>query len=120
MNNKLWSVMLVCAMAFVSVSADAARMGGGKSVGRKSSNVTQREAAPSAPINTAAPAQSANPSAAAAKPGADARGIRLDARKGDGTGKQNRHQFLHGVSSRALLVQHLIPTCRATTPPVML
>lgn len=69
MNKNLWSVMLACAIAFVSVSADAARMGGGKSVGRQSSNVTQRDAAPTAP---GAPAQSATNSAA--KPGAAAPG----------------------------------------------
>ncbi|RZL90659.1 MAG: Tim44 domain-containing protein [Variovorax sp.] len=62
--KSLWSVLLACAVAAVSINADAARMGGGRSVGKQSSNVTQREAAPTAP---AAPAQSASP-AAAAKP----------------------------------------------------
>ncbi|MET0542759.1 MAG: Tim44 domain-containing protein, partial [Variovorax sp.] len=61
--KKLGSVLLVCAMALVSVQADAARMGGGKSMGRQSNNVTQREAA--AP---AAPAQNVTNNAAAAKP----------------------------------------------------
>ena len=65
--KKLGSILLVCAMALVSVQADAARIGGGKSMGRQSSNVTQREAASPAP---GAPAQSATN--AAAKPGAAA------------------------------------------------
>ncbi len=65
--KKLWSVMLVCALAIVSIDADAARMGGGKSFGRQSSNVTQRQATPpAAPTQPGAPAQSANN--AAAKP----------------------------------------------------
>ena len=61
--KNLWSVLLVCALAVVSLDADAKRMGGGKSVGKQSSNVTQREATPNAP---GAPAQNAN--TAAAKP----------------------------------------------------
>ncbi|MEJ8854303.1 Tim44-like domain-containing protein [Variovorax robiniae] len=61
--RRIGSVLLVCAMALVSVQADAARMGGGKSMGRQSNNVTQREAA--AP---AAPAQNVTNNAAAAKP----------------------------------------------------
>ena len=65
--KKLGSVLLVCAMALVSVQADAARMGGGKSMGRQSNNVTQREAASPTP---GAPAQ--NATNAAARPGAAA------------------------------------------------
>ena len=61
--KNLWSVLLVCALAVVSLDADAKRMGGGKSVGKQSSNVTQREATPNTP---GAPAQNAN--TAAAKP----------------------------------------------------
>lgn len=61
---KIWTVLLVSVLAFASLNAEAARrMGGGKSVGKQSSNVTQREAAPNAP---AAPAQNMN--SAAAKP----------------------------------------------------
>lgn len=69
--KNFWSVMLVCALAIVSIDADAARMGGGKSFGRQSANVTQRQATPpAAPAATpGAPAQSAN-NAAAAKPAA--------------------------------------------------
>ncbi|RYF65736.1 MAG: Tim44 domain-containing protein, partial [Comamonadaceae bacterium] len=65
--KKLGSFLLVCAMALVSVQADAARVGGGKSMGRQSNNVTQREAASPAP---GAPAQ--NATNAAARPGAAA------------------------------------------------
>ncbi|MDA8456608.1 Tim44-like domain-containing protein [Acidovorax sp. GBBC 3334] len=64
---KLWSVALVAMLAVVHLDADARRMGGGKSVGKQSSNVTQREASP--PAAPAAPAQNAN-NAAAAKPAA--------------------------------------------------
>ena len=49
---KIWStlfvVALTAAMAFTGADAEAKRMGGGKSVGKQSSNVTQREAAPAA------------------------------------------------------------------------
>ncbi len=69
---KIWSAMLAAVvtvtMALGSVDAEAKRMGGGKSVGKQSSNVTQREAtppnAPAAPAAQAAPA--ANPAAATA------------------------------------------------------
>ena len=60
---KLWSVVLVALMAVVHVDAEAKRMGGGKSVGQQSSNVTQRESS-----GGAAPAQNATNNAAAAKP----------------------------------------------------
>jgi predicted lipid-binding transport protein (Tim44 family) len=65
---KYWTWILVAMMAFAAFDADAARrLGGGGSVGRQSSNVTQRNAAPAAPAqNQAAPAQPApNPAAAA-------------------------------------------------------
>jgi len=75
---KLWSYVLCAALVAVSLDADAARrLGGGKSVGRQSSNVTQSEAArapaggvgqPGAPSQAAAPARSAAPPAAAATP----------------------------------------------------
>jgi len=65
---KIWStlfvVALTAAMAFTGADAEAKRMGGGKSVGKQSSNVTQREAAPAA-AKPAAPA--ATPAAAAPK-----------------------------------------------------
>ena len=67
---KLWSVVLVAMLAFAHADADAARMGGGKSMGKQSGNVTQRDsAAPSAAPGS--PAQNAN-NAAAARPGAAA------------------------------------------------
>ena len=64
--KKLWPALLVAILMVVHPEADARRMGGGKSVGQQSSNVTQRNAAP--PANTpGAPAQTAN-SSTAAKP----------------------------------------------------
>ncbi|KAF1069960.1 TIM44-like domain-containing protein [Variovorax sp.] len=60
--KSLSTLLLAGALALVSIQADAARMGGGKSVGRQSSNVTQRQATP-----PAAPAQQ-NATNAAAKP----------------------------------------------------
>ncbi len=73
--NKIWTAMLVVLLALGSIDADAARrLGGGGSVGKQSSNVTQREAqkpAPGAPAQTnqAAPSQQpgANPAAAPAR-----------------------------------------------------
>ncbi|NBS45709.1 MAG: Tim44 domain-containing protein [Betaproteobacteria bacterium] len=60
------AVILAASLAVAGGMAEAKRLGGGQSVGKQSSNVTQREAATPAP---AAPAQSAaNP--AAAKPAA--------------------------------------------------
>ena len=66
--KKFGSLLLVCALAVVSIDASAARLGGGKSFGRQSSNVTQRQATPpAAPATPGAPAQTAN-NPAAAKP----------------------------------------------------
>ena len=65
---KLWSVVLVAMLAVVHFDAEARRMGGGKSVGRQSSNVTQRESA-TPPAAPGAPAQNVT-NAAAAKPAA--------------------------------------------------
>lgn len=67
---KLWSVALVAMLALAHPDADARRMGGGKSVGKQSSNVTQRETS-TAPASPSAPAQNATQSAAA-KPAAPA------------------------------------------------
>ena len=65
--TKLWSVVLVVLLAFVHLDADAKRMGGGKSMGQQSGNVTQRQASPQqAPGNQAAPAQQAQRPATAA------------------------------------------------------
>lgn len=62
---NIWSIALSVVLALGVVDAEAKRLGGGKSVGKQSSNVTQREAAPATP---AAPAQNAAPAAAPAKP----------------------------------------------------
>lgn len=66
--KKLWSVVLVAMLAVAHADADAKRLGGGKSMGRQSSNVTQRDAA-TPPAAPGAPAQNAT-NAAAAKPAA--------------------------------------------------
>ena len=62
---KIWALVLAAAVALsVGFDADAARrLGGGKSIGQQSSNVTQRQATPAAPT---APTQNLN--TAAAKP----------------------------------------------------
>ena len=66
---KLWSMVLVVMMTFMSVNAEASkRMGGGKSVGQQSNNVTQRDTAraPAGPAQGAAAAPAAAGAAAAA------------------------------------------------------
>lgn len=70
MNSKLVTLMLAGVMALGSLNAEAARrMGGGKSVGQQSNQVTKRDAAPQTP---AAPAQNAAPTNAAKPVGAPA------------------------------------------------
>ena len=54
--KNLWSVVLVAMLAVAHADADAARLGGGKSMGKQSSNVTQREAA-TPPAAEPAPAE---------------------------------------------------------------
>ena len=72
---KIWTIVLTAVLAFgLGTDAEAQRrMGGGKSIGKQSNNVTQREAAPQAP---AAPGQqgaaNAVPGKAAAARGAAA------------------------------------------------
>lgn len=67
--KKVLPVLFAFAIALASVQADAARIGGGKSMGRQSNNVTQREAAPTAPGNNAgAPSQQQAAPAAAPRP----------------------------------------------------
>ena len=61
--KSLGSLFLAAALVLGSVQAEAARMGGGKSMGRQSSNVTQRESA-----SPSAPSQQSATNAAAAKP----------------------------------------------------
>lgn len=71
---KLWSAILICALAFSGLNAEAARrMGGGGSIGKQSSNVTQRSnAAPAGPTqnatNSAAKPAAAAPAAAPVAP----------------------------------------------------
>ena len=69
MTMKLGSLILASLMALACVDADAARrLGGGGSVGRQSSNVTQRDAPAAQPApagNAAQKNQSAQPPAAA-------------------------------------------------------
>lgn len=66
---KLWSMVLVAMLVVAHGTADAKRMGGGQSVGKQSSNVTQREAVRSPAQNTPQNAATQN---AAAKPAAPA------------------------------------------------
>ena len=71
--KNLWSVVLVAMLAMAHMDADARRMGGGKSMGKQSSNVTQREAGtspgtPAAPTQTATAQNAANPATPAASP----------------------------------------------------
>ena len=67
---KFWAALLVCVMALTSTMADARRMGGGKSLGRQSPAVTQRDASPPASPSQgaaqAAPRQATPPAAAGA------------------------------------------------------
>lgn len=65
--KKLLTALFVVAMAFTTMHAEAAkRLGGGKSMGQQSSNVTQREAAKPAPAATPNAAPAATPHAPAA------------------------------------------------------
>ncbi|MFM6990287.1 MAG: Tim44 domain-containing protein [Rhodoferax sp.] len=67
---KLWALGLALVLSLSGINAEAAkRLGGGKSFGKQSSNVTQREATPAAP---AAPAQNMNNAAAKPAPAAPA------------------------------------------------
>ena len=70
---KIWTLAAAMLLTLTSLSAEAARLGGGRSVGKQSGNVTQREAAPAAPAQgvtntTAKPAAPGAPPAAAAVP----------------------------------------------------
>ena len=63
---KLWTIALAACLAAATMHADAARIGGGRSVGKQSSNVTQRQATPDATPKQAAPANAAAATAAPA------------------------------------------------------
>ncbi len=71
---KIWGLILAATLAVSGFNADAAkRLGGGKSVGKQSSNVTQKEAAPAGgaaqnAAKPAAPAPAAAPAVAPKKP----------------------------------------------------
>ena len=65
---KLLPALFVAVLMALHPDAEAKRMGGGKSFGQQSSNVTQRNATP--PTSPTAPAQ--NAATAPAKPGAPA------------------------------------------------
>ncbi len=66
--NKLMTLMLAGVLALGSLNAEAARrMGGGKSIGQQSNQVTKRDAAPqtpASPAQNAAPTNAAKPTAA--------------------------------------------------------
>ena len=63
---KIWSLVLVAILSLSGLDAHAAkRLGGGKSVGKQSTNVTQRDAAPAAPGAATANATPSKPAAAA-------------------------------------------------------
>lgn len=64
--SMVFSAMLALTLVFATADADARRLGGGRSIGQQSSNVTQRQAAPTTPSNNnAAPARPGAPAAAA-------------------------------------------------------
>jgi predicted lipid-binding transport protein (Tim44 family) len=73
---KFWTLILVAVLALASFESEAARrLGGGGSVGRQSSNVTQREAgrtAPAAPANNQASPNAQPGAQPGASPGAPA------------------------------------------------
>ena len=69
---KRWLWLLTISLALVAGHADAARrLGGGGSIGKQSSNVTQRQATPNTPGTPGAPSQ-AVPNSPANSPGAAA------------------------------------------------
>jgi predicted lipid-binding transport protein (Tim44 family) len=75
MMNKMWSVVLVCALTVGMQDAFAKRMGGGLSIGKQSGNVSQRSTVPATPAQTSpqqAPAQNAATRPATAAPAAAA------------------------------------------------
>ena len=67
--KKVWAVTLAAALTVMHPLAEAKRLGGGGSLGKQSSNVTQRQATPpAAPPARPAQQQNAQQNAAAAKP----------------------------------------------------
>ena len=66
--SMILSAILVITLALAGADAEAKRMGGGKSVGKQSSNVTQREATPGGQNVAGNPAAAGAAGAAAAAP----------------------------------------------------
>ncbi|MCG2592058.1 Tim44-like domain-containing protein [Ramlibacter sp. XY19] len=63
---KVWTVLLASVLALGAFDAEAARrLGGGGSIGRQSSNVTQRQASPAPASPAVAPSNAAKPAPAA-------------------------------------------------------
>jgi predicted lipid-binding transport protein (Tim44 family) len=75
--NKFLTIVLALVLTLGGVNAQAKRMGGGKSVGQQSSNVTQRQAAPSTPSTPPAAAPAAAPKPWGAMLGGLAAGLGL-------------------------------------------
>ncbi len=67
---KFWSLLLVVFLLFAGTNAEAARrLGGGRSIGQQSSNVTQRQAVPAqGAVKPAAPAPAAPATVAPKRP----------------------------------------------------
>ena len=101
--KKVMLSMLIALSAFslVTVEADAKRLGGGGSVGRQSSNVTQKAAPAPAPSNTAtrpaSPAATPAPAAIPPKPASPWRGILGGALLGLGLGALMSHFGMGGA-----------------------
>ena len=70
--KKLLPALFVALLMVLHPDAEARRMGGGKSFGQQSSNVTQRNAAPATPAGPTQNAAAAKPGAPAAAPAAAA------------------------------------------------
>src|ERR1035437_9606938 len=65
---KFWTLILTVFLVLAGVNAEAARFGGGRSIGKQSGNVTQRQVAPSqGAARPVAPAPATPPAAVAPK-----------------------------------------------------
>jgi predicted lipid-binding transport protein (Tim44 family) len=65
---KVWTAILVLALAFTSLQAEAKRLGGGRPMGQQSSNVMQRETARPTPAATPNAAPAPAPAGAVTQP----------------------------------------------------
>jgi predicted lipid-binding transport protein (Tim44 family) len=70
---RIWSIFLVLVLTLSGFNAEAKRMGSNKSFGKQSSNVTQRNAAPTAPGQPAQGASNAAPKQGAGAPATPSR-----------------------------------------------